>query len=156
MEKGEVKPFTKGQERFGSVLIKLVGKITVWLYRMTNGRVGNKFIGGAPVALLTTIGRKSGTPRTTPLLYLLDGENVVIVASKGGMSHNPIWYLNIRENPDVEIQINERLRRMKAREANDQERASLWPKLVDLYADFEEYKARATQRVIPIIILEPR
>ena len=78
----KLKPYTATQEKFGSALIKLMSVLNTWVYRISGGRIGGKFLGGAPVLLLTTIGRKSGKPRTAPLLYLRDGEKIVIVGSK--------------------------------------------------------------------------
>ncbi len=149
------KPLTPTQERIGTAVIKPMSRITVWLYRLTGGKIGGRWLGGAPVLLLTTIGRKSGRPRATPLLYLRDGEHVVIVASKGGMSHHPLWYMNLEANPEVEIEIGPERTKMAARRATDPEKAALWPRLVEMYRDFDDYQAR-TERNIPVIILSPR
>jgi F420H(2)-dependent quinone reductase len=141
-------------------LLRLYSHAHVWVYRKTRGRLGNKwrigaaFPRGVPVLLLTTIGRKSGEPKTTPLLYLEDGERVVIVGSQGGMPKHPQWFLNLTKNPDVEVQIGSRRRNMRARVANPEEHAALWPRLVALYADFATYQAW-TDRPIPVVIVEP-
>ena len=148
------KPLTPTQERIGTAVIKPMSRITVWLYRLTGGKIGGRWLGGAPVLLLTTIGRKSGRPRATPLLYLRDGEHVVVVASKGGMSHHPLWYMNLEANPEVEIEIGPERTKMAARRATDAEKAALWPRLVEMYRDFDDYQAR-TERNIPVIILSP-
>jgi deazaflavin-dependent oxidoreductase (nitroreductase family) len=130
------------------------------VYRKTGGKLGNKwrigaaFPRGVPVLLLTTIGRKSGEPKTTPLLYLEDGERVIIVGSQGGMAKHPQWFLNLTQNPAVEVQIGSQQRKMRARVANPAEHAALWPRLVALYADFATYQAW-TDRAIPVVILEP-
>lgn len=140
-------------------IIKWMSRINVKLYRATGGRLGGKwrvgsaFPWGIPVCLLTTTGRKSGRPRISPLLFLEDGDRVVLVASQGGLPKNPMWYLNIRANPDVTIQIESRIRKMRARVATDEERAELWPRLVDLYADFDNYQSW-TDRQIPVVICE--
>ena len=86
-------------------IIKKMSAANTWLYRKTGGRIGGKFLNGAPVLLLTTTGRKSGQPRTTPLLYLADGDRVIVVASKGGLPTNPLWYLNLKADPNVTVQI---------------------------------------------------
>jgi deazaflavin-dependent oxidoreductase (nitroreductase family) len=104
--------------------------------------------------LLTTIGRKSGRPRTVPLLYLRHGEDVVIVASKGGMSHHPLWYRNLKAKPEVEIEIGTERTAMRARTATVDEKAALWPSLVAVYRDFDDYQAR-TERNLPVVILSP-
>ncbi|MBA4023089.1 MAG: nitroreductase family deazaflavin-dependent oxidoreductase [Gordonia sp.] len=144
-----------------STIVKLSSRVNTKIYKLTGGKVGAKWRVGAgfkdpvPVILLTTIGRKSGKPRTVPLLFLRDGANVVVVASQGGMASNPAWYLNITANPDVSIQEGKKTSVMRAREADDAERERLWPKLVEVYADFDQYKAW-TDRKIPVIICEPR
>ena len=141
-------------------LLRLYSHAHVWVYQKTGGRLGNHwrigaaFPRGVPVLLLTTIGRKSGLRKTTPLLYLRDGERVVIVGSQGGMAKHPQWYLNLTQNPEVEIQEGSRVRKMRARVAEQAEHAALWPRLVDLYADFATYQAW-TDRAIPVVILDP-
>jgi deazaflavin-dependent oxidoreductase (nitroreductase family) len=141
-------------------LLRLYSRAHVWVYRKTHGRLGNKwrigaaFPRGVPVLLLTTIGRKSGAPKTTPLLYLEDGERIIVVGSQGGMPKHPQWYLNLVEHPDVTVQIGSRVRKMRGRTADKEEHASLWPRLVALYGDFATYQGW-TDRAIPVVILEP-
>lgn len=141
-------------------VIKVMSQANTWLYQRTGGRVGGNWrVGSAltapvPVCLLTTTGRKSGEPRTVPLLHLPDGDRVLLVASQGGLPKHPQWYRNILANPDVTIQVGRRRRSMTAREANPAERAELWPRLVARYADFASYQAN-TSRVIPVVICEP-
>ena len=102
----------------------------------------------------TTTGRKSGQPRTVPLCYLPQGEDIVLVASQGGVPTNPQWYYNVKTNPDVQIEIGKHSSGYKARVALPDERAALWPKLVDPYADFDSYQSW-TEREIPVVICEP-
>ena len=147
--------YTPLQERLASPLIRAASAANTWVYRLSGGRIGGRFRQGAPVLLLTTTGRKSGRPRTAPLLYLEDGENLVVVASKGGMSQHPVWYLNLEANPDVEVEIGTSRRRLRARRASDEEKAKLWPRLVAMYRDYDDYQAR-TDRSIPVVILGPR
>ncbi|MEM8609883.1 MAG: nitroreductase family deazaflavin-dependent oxidoreductase [Myxococcota bacterium] len=134
-----------------------MSKVNVAVYQWTGGllgstwRVGAAFPKGVPVLLLTTIGRKSGHPRIAPLLFIEDGNEVVIVASQGGLPSDPLWYKNIKANPNVEVQIKRRKMKMVARDANEEERARLWPKLVAHYNDFASYETW-TERVIPIVI----
>jgi F420H(2)-dependent quinone reductase len=141
-------------------LLHLYSRAHVWMYRKSDGRIGNRwrfgaaFPRGVPVLLLSTVGRKSGKPRTTPLLYLEDGDRVVVVGSQGGMSKHPQWYLNLLENPAVEVQVGGRVRKMRARVADAAERSALWPRLVALYADFATYQAW-TDRAIPVVVLDP-
>jgi deazaflavin-dependent oxidoreductase (nitroreductase family) len=154
MSERKVQPFTPRQEKIGSVAIRIFSALNTWVYRISGGRIGGRFLRGAPVMLLTTIGRKSGRPRTVPLLYLRHGEDVVIVASKGGMSHHPLWYRNLKAKPEVEIEIGTERTAMRARTATVDEKAALWPSLVAVYRDFDDYQAR-TERNIPVVILSP-
>jgi deazaflavin-dependent oxidoreductase (nitroreductase family) len=123
------------------------------LYRLTGGRVGG-MIRKAPVVLLTTTGRKSGQPRTAPLLALRDGENTVIVASNGGSDRHPVWWLNLQKHPEADLQLGSEKKRVRAERANDEEKARLWPRLVEMYSSYEDYQKK-TERAIPVVILRP-
>ena len=141
--------------------MKYGARAQVWLYRRTNGRVGGtwRIMAGfrkpVPVLLLDHVGRKSGVKYTTPLLYLADGPDLVVVASQGGMAKNPQWFHNLRAAPDTQVQVGAELRLVRARVVSPAERAVLWPRLVELYADFETYQTW-TEREIPVVVLEPR
>ena len=141
-------------------IFKYTGKIQVWVYKRTGGRIGGKWRIGAgfrkpvPTLLLEHRGRKSGTTHTTPLLYITDGADTVIVASQGGLAKHPQWYHNLRATPDTHIQIGRERLAVHAVTADPQQRARLWPKLVDAYADFDTYQAW-TEREIPVVILRP-
>ena len=104
--------------------------------------------------LLTTTGRKSGKPWTKPLLYLPDGETLVIVASKGGAPAHPQWWLNLKHTPVVQVQVGSELRQMRAEEASPEERARLWPLVTALYGGYATYQKK-TARQIPLGILRP-
>ncbi|MCA9647380.1 MAG: nitroreductase family deazaflavin-dependent oxidoreductase [Polyangiaceae bacterium] len=136
-------------------IMRWMSHANTWVYKKSGGKLGGRFLGGAPVCLLTTTGRKSGEPRTTPLLYIRDGESVVVVASQGGMPKHPLWYLNLQAKPECEVQIRRETLKLKARTASPEERAKLWPRLLEMYSDFEDYQSW-TDRVIPVVILEPR
>lgn len=155
MSKKSPRPFTQREEKIGRPLTKWMSQLNRWVYRLSGGRLGGKWLYGAPVMLLTTTGRKSGKPRTTPLLYLADGDNIVIVASMGGMSKHPLWYHNLMANPNCEIEIGRRSSSMRARRASDDEKVDYWPRLTAMYPDFDDYQAR-TERNIPVMILSPR
>ena len=123
-------------------IIKYGAKANVRLFRLTNGRIGATWRIGAgwrkpvPVLLLDHVGRKSGTRFTTPLLYLADGPDLVVVASQGGLPKNPQWFHNLVASPDTTVDLpRERARAVRARVAGPEERAALWPRLVDIYAD---------------------
>ncbi len=157
----KTKPRPKGLDNPSTVkIIKWMSTANTWLYRRSNGRLGKTWrVGsalrhGVPVCLLTTTGRKSGQPRTVPLLHLADGDNVILVASQGGLPANPQWYLNLVADPDVTVQFGRTSRRMRARTADPAERAELWPKLTAVYSDFDNYQAW-TEREIPVVICEP-
>jgi deazaflavin-dependent oxidoreductase (nitroreductase family) len=124
-------------------------------YRATGGLVGHRFPGAPPTLLLDHVGAKSNTKRTTPLTYLDDGDDFVIVASKGGHPHNPAWFHNLRAHPDTTIQVGHRRLSVHARVATKAERERLWPKVVALYGGYDTYQHR-TDREIPLVILEPR
>jgi deazaflavin-dependent oxidoreductase (nitroreductase family) len=148
------RPWTPFEERIGSVVVKIMSVLNVIVYRLTGGRLGGTFLRGAPVCLVTVIGRKTGEPHTIPLLYLADGDDVVIVASKGGMSRHPVWYLNLQANPLCEVEIGRERRSMRASRVGAEEKAALWPRLVAMYPDYDGYQARTT-RDIPVLRLIP-
>ena len=149
------RPWTPTEERLGTLAVRAMSAVNTWIFRASGGRLGSRFLRGAPVLLLTTTGAKSGIRRTTPLIYLADGPRVVLVASKGGMSHSPAWYHNLVANPECEVQIGARATSMAARRASAEEKAALWPRLVGIYRDYDDYQAR-TSRDIPVLILTPR
>ncbi len=126
---------------------------TVTLYRMTGGRVGGKMT-GAPVLLLDHVGRKSGKHRTTPLIYLAEGNDLAIVASRGGSDATPAWWLNLQASPATTVQVGHERRDVVARQATPDEQARLWPGLTAIYPDYDVYKTR-TEREIPVIVLSP-
>ena len=109
---------------------------------------------GAPVVLVDSVGRKSGKRRTHPLLCDEQGENIVIVASKGGVDKNPAWYHNLMANPVTDINWKGEKRRVRAREAEGEERERLWNRMAEVYPTYNDYQAR-TERMIPVIVLEP-
>jgi deazaflavin-dependent oxidoreductase (nitroreductase family) len=139
----------------GHVVIRAMSALNTWAYRATGGRLGGRFLRGAPVLLLTTTGARTGQRRTAPLLYLRDGDRLVVVASKGGMSKHPLWYRNLLAHPEVEVEVGRERRTMVARTAGPEERAALWPRLVAMYRAYADYQAR-TPREIPVVVLEPR
>jgi deazaflavin-dependent oxidoreductase (nitroreductase family) len=125
------------------------------VYRATGGRVGMRLPWLPPILLLDHVGAKSGIGRTTPLLFVRDGENVVIVASKGGFAKHPAWFHNLRANPDTTVQIGREVVPVRARVASGEERARLWPLAVSAYPNYEAYQRR-TDREIPVVVLERR
>lgn len=131
----------------------LFGEEHVRRYRETGGEVGHIWREGAPILLLTTTGRRSGEPRTVPLIYAEDGDRYVIVASKGGAPAHPGWYRNLVKTPDVELQILDQVFPARARTTSGEERERLWRKANAVWPHYDEY-ARRTDRVIPVVVLE--
>jgi F420H(2)-dependent quinone reductase len=127
------------------------------LYKATGGRLGHT-LPGVPgkMLLLDHVGAKSGTKRTSPLLYIRDGEDIVVVASKGGFPKHPAWYHNLMANPDTTVQIGSHRSPVHARAANAEERQRLWPMAVKAYRGYADYAKRSKGREIPLVILEPR
>lgn len=134
-------------------IIKWMSRAQTWLYKKTDGRLGGTFLQGAPVALLTTTGRKTGEPRVSPLLYLREGNRIVLIASKGGAASNPLWYLNLKADPKVTVQIRDEVLTLTARDATEEERAHYWPKMAAMYTSFDDYQSW-TDRVIPVVICD--
>jgi F420H(2)-dependent quinone reductase len=146
--------YMKATDRSWPVLMRLMGGHAK-IYRATNGLIGHRVPGAPPTLLLDHVGAKSGQERTSPLVYARDGENVILVASKGGYPKNPAWFHNLKANPDTTIQIGAEHREVHARVADTAEREHLWPIVVAVYKGYDGYQAR-TEREIPLVILEPR
>lgn len=142
-------------------IIKLMATVNVALYKLTGGRIGGTWRIGAgwrdpvPICLVEHRGRRTGKLRTTPLVYLRDGDRVVVVASQAGRAQHPLWFRNLEADPEVTVQIKGDRLPMRARTASTHERAHLWPRLVDLYSDYDSYQSW-TDREIPVVIIEPR
>jgi deazaflavin-dependent oxidoreductase (nitroreductase family) len=123
------------------------------VYRATGGKLFGR-MGKSPILLLNTVGRKSGKKRTSPLLYVMDGEDFVIIASKGGASAHPAWYLNLMANPEATVEIEDREVRVRAEEAVSEEKSRLWQKMVEMYPAYDAYQEK-TEREIPLLVLRP-
>jgi deazaflavin-dependent oxidoreductase (nitroreductase family) len=130
---------------------KLFTGLNATIYRASKGRVWGR-MSGAPVLLLHTVGRKSGRSRTTPLLYLRDGERYIVVASNGGAPTHPAWLPNLKSEPETTIQVGGDVIAVTAAEVSAQERAELWPRLDAMYSGYADYRGK-TDREIPIIAL---
>ena len=136
-----------------SAAVELFWTIHRWLYRISRGRLGGRLI-NLPVLLLTTTGRKSGTPRTRALTYLSKGDAAIVIASFLGAPRHPDRWLNLRANPRATVQRGGEVRPVRAREAEGDERERLWREVVDRAPDYAEYQTRTTRR-IPVVVLEP-
>ena len=133
--------------------LKLGSGAHAGVYRATGGKLFGR-MGKSPILLLNTVGRKSGKKRTSPLLYVMDGEDFVIIASKGGAPTHPAWFLNLRNDPEATVEIGDREVRVRAEEADPQEKARLWRKMVEMYPTYDDYQKK-TEREIPLLILHP-
>ena len=127
-------------------LMKVIGIVHTSLYKMSGGKVARN-MRGSEVVLLTTKGRQSGKRRTTPLFGLADGENWTVIASQGGHHEHPHWYLNLRDNPDVALQVG-------GETAEGAERERLWKSMASMYDGYDEYQ-KLTTRKIPVVVLKP-
>ena len=134
--------------------VRASGKQQARLYRLSGGRLGGKMI-RKPVLLLTTTGRRSGQSRSTVVLFVADGEDIVVIGSNAGNERPPAWALNLLANPDAEVQIRSERRRVRARVAEGDERAELWSRMNDGYRGFDDYRAR-TNREMKVFVLERR
>ena len=135
-----------------SLRVKTLSAMHRGIYSASGGRVGRR-IAGMPVLLLTTAGRRTGKRRTVPLTYLEDGDTMVLVASYGGRPRNPAWFDNLMAAGEGEVVIGREHRAMRARQATPDERARLWPRVVETYDGYAAYQAKTT-REIPLAILE--
>lgn len=131
--------------------IRLIGRLHAWLWQLARGKLGNAF-GRAPFMMLTTKGRKTGRLRTTPVLYLEDGGDLIVVASFGGNDMHPAWYLNLERCPEAEVIVKGERRRLLAHIASPEEKKLIWPRLVKMYSNFDIYQQQ-TNREIPLLRL---
>jgi F420H(2)-dependent quinone reductase len=141
-------------DRNWPLLRRVMGGHTA-VYRATNGLIGHRTPGAPPVLLLDHLGAKSGTRRTSPLVYGRDGASFVLVASKGGYPKNPAWLHNLLAHPDTTVQVGSRHLDVHAHVAEGAERARLWQLMLGVYGGYAAYQQR-TEREIPLVVLEPR
>jgi deazaflavin-dependent oxidoreductase (nitroreductase family) len=132
--------------------LRLVGKLNVPLYRLTRGRMFGR-VGGSPVVLLTTTGRKSGEKRTAPVIFMRDADALVVIGSNAGNARPPAWALNLVANPAAEVEVGGERWAVTARVAEGEERAKLWERFNRKYSGFDDYRA-ATSRKIRVFVLE--
>jgi len=123
-----------------------------FLYRLTRGVIGGRMM-GVDILLLTTVGRRTGKRRTTPLMYGSDGDKLVLIASKGGAPEHPLWYTNLKANPEVEVELRGDRRRLRARDATPEERPRLWRLMAERWKGYDGYQQK-TAREIPVVVLE--
>lgn len=134
-------------------VIRFVTRLHMALYRLTGGVVGG-LIAGVPNLLLTTVGRKTGRMHTTPLFYLPDGPNFVVVASYGGNPKDPVWWLNLQANPRATIQVGHHVWKVEAEQGSPELKERMWPVFCKYYPTYQKYQEK-TERVIPLVVLKP-
>ena len=144
---------TNNEPGYTPIDVSLIGDEHVRRYRETNGEVGYLW-NNATILLLTTTGRKSGQPRTSALIFGYDGDDMLLIASKGGAPDHPGWYRNLVANPDVEVQVGTKKLKAKARTVTGEERAKLWPVALKFWPPYADY-AKKTEREIPVVVLDP-
>ena len=145
--------YSRISHSLGATGLRWTGKLNVPLYRLSGGRLGGK-VGRAPVLLLTTTGRKSGLPRTAPVVYLADGDRWAIINTNAGNHRVPAWSFNLKANPEAEVEIGRKRYEVRARIAEGEERADLWRKHNEQYSGFDDYAA-VLNRDIAVFVLEP-
>jgi deazaflavin-dependent oxidoreductase (nitroreductase family) len=146
--------YTRLSMAMPQALFTATGKLNAHVYRLSRGRLMNS-VGTAPVLLLTATGRRSGEPRTVPVVFLADGDRQIVIGSNAGHARTPAWSHNLQANPDAEVQIGGRRRLVRARVAEGEERAELWRKVNEMYEGFDDYDAN-TAREIAVFVLDPR
>ncbi len=135
--------------------IRLISALHMFVYRLTGGSVtGRLGLRNARMILLSTTGRKSGKERTIPLLSIKDAQDLVVIASHGGLDQPPAWWLNLMENPEARVHVGRRTIKVRAEQADPQRRSRLWPRFVRAFQGYEDYRRR-TARELPIMILHP-
>ncbi len=132
--------------------VALLGENHIRIYRETNGETGYLW-NGVPTLLMTMTGRKTGQQRTIPIIYRQVGQKYVIIASKGGSATHPAWYLNVQDDPHVEVQIKGDIFKATARTAPSPEREQLWAEAVSAWPNYDLYQTRTT-RLIPVVVIE--
>ncbi|MGE0067287.1 MAG: nitroreductase/quinone reductase family protein [Solirubrobacterales bacterium] len=145
--------YSRFSNSLGATGLRWTGKLNVPLYRLSGGRIGGK-VGKAPLLLLTTTGRKSGQQRTAPVVYLADGENMVLIDTNAGNERLPAWSLNLSARPEAEVEVGRRRQKVRARVAEGEERAELWAKHIDQFAGFDFYITKL-KRTPSVWVLEP-
>ena len=147
-----MKPYDARQIRTAQRAMKVMGPVNTWLFRATGGKVGGRFPKGQPVLLMTSVGRRSGEPRTVPLLYLEDDDDLVVVASQGGLPMHPAWYHNVVAHPEVTIEVGTATIHAIAVPLEGAERDEAYARQVEVRPNFGDYETQ-TDRTIPVVAL---
>ncbi len=145
--------YSRFSNSLGATGLRWTGKLNVPLYRLSGGRIAGR-VGKAPLLLLTTTGRKSGQPRTAPVVYLADGGRLTLIDTNAGNERLPAWSLNLSANPEAEVEVGRRRQMVRGRVAEGEERAELWRKHIDQFAGFDYY-VTLLERTPSVWVLEP-
>jgi deazaflavin-dependent oxidoreductase (nitroreductase family) len=154
MTEKKVTPEERDLSGPANLALKLGTIVHSGIYRATGGKLLGR-MGQSPILLLNSVGRKSGKKCATPLLYVVDGEGFVIIASQGGTPSHPAWYLNLKANPDATVEVGDRKVRVWAEEEGGEENERLWQKMAEMYPTYDDYQKK-TKREIPLLVLQPR
>ena len=146
--------FTKQQAKRIKKIVGLVSSMNAFIYRVSNGCLWSKWSGKYPIMVLSTVGRKTKKIRHIPLIKVLHENQPILVASMGGAPIHPSWFFNVRDNPNVEVQIGTDKKSYQAKRASEEEKERLWPTICSFYSDYQIYQER-TQRNIPVFICTP-
>jgi len=137
---------------FTRFMMKQYTRFNVWVFKKSKGRLLKKFPGGYPICVVGMTGAKSGVRREVALIHIARGKEIILIASQGGLEKNPVWYNNIKAHPEVDIMIaGGEKKDYMARQVSEEEKAQLWPHILSVYPDFDEYQAR-TDRAIPVFL----
>ena len=150
----DVRQIPVEREKLFRLLARIYGRVNLVVYKLSGGRLMNKGPANKPICLVTMTGRKTGKKREVPLMHVPHGEQKILVASLGGTSKHPIWYYNLKADPDIAIEVDGTRRAYRAREIGPEEKASLWPVIVDAYPPYDTYQARS-DRDMPVFVCDP-
>ena len=155
VRKEDVQPIPEKWTPMIRRVMRVATKLNVWVFRRSGGRLMKTFLrSGAPICIVTVTGRKTGKPREIALIHIPWQDKKLLVASQGGMAKHPVWYHNIVANPEIGIYVDGEDKRYQADRASEDQKRQLWPRLLEVYPDFDEYQAR-TDRDIPVFICTP-
>ena len=148
----DVQPIPENAVAFTRFMIKNYTRFNVWVFKKSRGRLLTKFPGGYPICIVGMTGAKSGARREVGLIHIPHGKDIILIASQGGLDKNPVWYYNVKANPNIDIMVRGGEKKdYVARQVSEEEKAQLWPHILSIYPDFDEYQAR-TDRAIPVFL----